>query len=263
MSAVHSYTVRAHNYALESENKIHSDATASRYGFKGGLVPGVADMAYLARAVYDVWGEPWLRGGALRVKLFKPVYDGERATARVQPNADNSEAELLLVNEADEPCATGAAVLAGRGEAPRPEDFPRIEGVKREARPAPTTKTFPADHLLGAYEYDFDARAAHAEAVEMFVEPWPGNTWHPALLLHDANLALRTNVALGPWIHTASDMQLFDAPRDGERISLRGSVLDTYEKRGHIMTDIKLGVFSGERPIAHIRHSAIIQLSGS
>ena len=32
----------AYNHATESENKIHSDEVARRYGFRGGLVPGYA-----------------------------------------------------------------------------------------------------------------------------------------------------------------------------------------------------------------------------
>ena len=35
--ATASYEVKAFNYAFDSENKIHSDDVASRYGFKGGL----------------------------------------------------------------------------------------------------------------------------------------------------------------------------------------------------------------------------------
>ena len=47
MDALATHTVLAHNWATESENKIHDDAVASRYGFRGGLVPGVAVWAYM------------------------------------------------------------------------------------------------------------------------------------------------------------------------------------------------------------------------
>ena len=40
------YEVRAHNGAAASENKIHDDTVAQRFGFKGALVPGVAVFAY-------------------------------------------------------------------------------------------------------------------------------------------------------------------------------------------------------------------------
>ena len=35
------YRVRARNAATNSEDKIHPDDVARRYGFEGGLVPGV------------------------------------------------------------------------------------------------------------------------------------------------------------------------------------------------------------------------------
>ena len=41
------YRVSAYNTAQQSENKIHDDAVARRFGFSGGLVPGVDVMAYM------------------------------------------------------------------------------------------------------------------------------------------------------------------------------------------------------------------------
>jgi hypothetical protein len=41
------YSVAAFNTAHDSENKIHDDATARRFGFGGGLVPGVDVYAYM------------------------------------------------------------------------------------------------------------------------------------------------------------------------------------------------------------------------
>ena len=40
-SPLEPYRVVAFNTAHDSENKIHDDATARRFGFGGGLVPGV------------------------------------------------------------------------------------------------------------------------------------------------------------------------------------------------------------------------------
>ena len=41
------YRVEAFNTAKESENKIHDDTIARRFGFEGGLVPGVDVYAYM------------------------------------------------------------------------------------------------------------------------------------------------------------------------------------------------------------------------
>ena len=36
------YQVIARNFSTRSENRMHSDEMASRYGFRGALVPGIA-----------------------------------------------------------------------------------------------------------------------------------------------------------------------------------------------------------------------------
>ena len=41
------YRVQAYNTARQSENKMHDDTVAKRFGFSGGLVPGVDVMAYM------------------------------------------------------------------------------------------------------------------------------------------------------------------------------------------------------------------------
>ena len=46
-SALRPYRVEAFNTAKESDNKIHDDAVARRFGFTGGLVPGVDVYAYM------------------------------------------------------------------------------------------------------------------------------------------------------------------------------------------------------------------------
>ena len=46
-SRLEPYRVQAFNTAKLSENKMHDDTVAKRFGFSGGLVPGVDVMAYM------------------------------------------------------------------------------------------------------------------------------------------------------------------------------------------------------------------------
>jgi len=50
------YEVTANNYAEEFENKIHNSAVAPSFGFKGGLVPGISDHAYMTHPVVQALG---------------------------------------------------------------------------------------------------------------------------------------------------------------------------------------------------------------
>src|SRR5215475_5206622 len=74
------YQIQAYNTAKASENKIHDDAVARRFGFKGGLVPGVEVYAYMTHLPMARWGRAWLERGAAECRLLKPVYDGDTVT---------------------------------------------------------------------------------------------------------------------------------------------------------------------------------------
>src|SRR4029450_7425254 len=71
------YRVVAHNTATASRNKIHDDEVARRYGFGGGLGPGVDVYAYMTRVPAEAWGGDWLARGSLRARFLTPVYDGD------------------------------------------------------------------------------------------------------------------------------------------------------------------------------------------
>ena len=58
---------------------MHDDAVARRFGFSGGLVPGVDVYAYMAHPAVARWGRDFLERGSLQARFLKPVYDGETA----------------------------------------------------------------------------------------------------------------------------------------------------------------------------------------
>jgi hypothetical protein len=260
------YEVLAHNYAHDSENKIHDDRTAARYGFKGGLVPGVADYAYLSRAVFQAWGEPWLHGGSMQAKFIKPIYHGEVATAVAASDDAPDQLTLSLRNPAGVLCAVGTASLHADAKAPAIVDYPRHMPLAEDALPLPGVDTFAAGRALGSIEYIHDVPTAHELAASLFVkalESGSGDSlWHPALCLHRANQIIKSNVRLAAWVHTASRVNYFDQPMQGERVSLRGTVANTYDKRGHVVTELDLAMFADEqRPLVQIHHTAIIHLA--
>ena len=70
----------AFNTATHSDNKIHDDEVAQRFGFSGGLVPGVDVYAYMSHVPLQVWGRAFLERGEMDGRFIKPIYDGEMAT---------------------------------------------------------------------------------------------------------------------------------------------------------------------------------------
>ncbi|MGY3345286.1 acyl dehydratase [Bradyrhizobium sp. USDA 4474] len=102
------YRVEAYNTAKQSENKMHDDAVARRFGFSGGLVPGVDVFAYMMHVPLARWGRDFLSRGLVEARFIKPVYDGE--TADVEATEHNGLLTIEVFSRT-ELCATGTASL--------------------------------------------------------------------------------------------------------------------------------------------------------
>ncbi len=144
-SAPAPYRVRAYNTARESENKIHDDAVAKRFGFTGGLVPGVDVYAYFAHAPVAHFGRAWLERGTAECRLAKPVYDGDEAVVIVEPDGEG----LAFAWR-----ATAWSARRGVRRSARLAGTARTGGVpnSRRARTASGRRGNPrARHLLGMH----------------------------------------------------------------------------------------------------------------
>src|SRR5258708_12563113 len=60
MSSRQTYRVSAYNTSKLSENKIHDDTVARRFGFSGGLVPAVHVMPYIIHLPVEKCSPPSL-----------------------------------------------------------------------------------------------------------------------------------------------------------------------------------------------------------
>jgi len=103
-SRLETYRVSAYNTSKQSENKIHDDSVARKYGFSGGLVPGVDVMAYMMHVPVAKWGRAFLERGLIEARFAKPVYDGEIAEVKA---VDNDGVLTLQLESRGELCATG------------------------------------------------------------------------------------------------------------------------------------------------------------
>ena len=70
------YRLQAYNTAKQSENKMHDDTVAKRFGFSGGLVPGVDVMAYMMHMPVARWGRAFLEHGLIDARFIKPLRSG-------------------------------------------------------------------------------------------------------------------------------------------------------------------------------------------
>ena len=251
-------TITAFNTATASENKIHADDVASRFGFTGGLVPGVDVFAYLVHAPVAQWGRDWLAEGRMTARFGKPVYDGDEALLTATDQADGSLALGITARGVD--CATGTAwrtddrpvpPLLAEAPLPRPED-----------RPPASPQSLAAGRVLGTLKeiYFADVGLSHLQITREDPDLFDGgDIANPAYMLRRANYVLAQSVRLGPWIHLESDVRLHGLIRDGELMETRGVVVENLEKNGHLIVTLDFTVSSRERLAMSGRHWAIYE----
>jgi hypothetical protein len=257
------YEVLAHNTATTSMNKIHDDDVARRYGFGGGLVPGVDVYAYMTRPAVAVWGLDWLAGGTMHARFVSPVYDGRTVVVTAgEPTPAPAGPTLAIEVRADDGtlCASGEAGLHDRdGDPPSASAWPDAAPAARppEASPDSLAPGTP----LGLPAHRFHAREAGAylaDVREVLPLYGDGGVAHPGWLLRDANHVLSGNVRLGPWIHVESRVRNFSLVRDGDAVAPRAVVTREWEHKGHRFVELDVGLLAdGERPVAHVIHTAI------
>jgi acyl dehydratase len=257
-SQLETYRVSAYNTSKQSENKIHDDAVARRFGFSGGLVPGVDVMAYMMHLPVRRWGRAFLERGLIEARFLKPVYDGEIADI----TGKESDGVLSIeVESRGKLCATGSASLPASAPSFSMADFTEVAAVS-ERRPV-SSGSYEVSKWLGtisrawagdaATEYLTDIRETEA----IYAREGLG---HPGLLQRVMNKVLVDNAILGPWIHVGSRMQLLSAAGNGDEITARAKVIGNYEKKGHRFVELDaLVVGNDTTPLAHCHHIAIYQ----
>lgn len=248
----------AFNTATASENRIHADDVASRFGFTGGLVPGVDVFAYLSHAPVALWGRDWLGEGRMTARFGKPVYDGDEAVLTASEQADGSLDLAIAARGVD--CANGAAWRTAVGPAPRP--LAEAALPRPEERPPASPESLLAGRALGTLKeiYFADVGLSHLQNTRQEPDLFDGgDIANPAYMLRRANYALAQSVRLGPWIHLESHVRLHGLIRDGELMETRGEVVEAYEKNGHRIVALDFTVSSRERLAMSGRHWAIYE----
>lgn len=247
---VEPYDVVAVNLAPDADNRIHADDVAQSFGFAGALVPGVEVFALATAPLARAWGEAWLASGGLSLRFRRPVYDGERVTVAVD--------ELLGIT------VTGPdGVVRASGTASRPGQVRPPSSYDNAPLPAPL-RGEPALGALGTVRIPADPVAC-ADYVRGIDDELPVyDRWvHPGLLLRLVNLALMSNVELGPWIHTASDARLLGLAGVDEEVEVRSRVVQLFSRKGNDYLRYDALVLAGGRPVLEVEHEAIWRLGGS
>jgi len=253
--------VKAFNVSAKLENKIHHDDVAIAYGFSGALVPGTAVFGYMVHQPVSLWGRKWLESGSAKCRFDHPVYEGRS----VHISAIHQSGRMQIQAHSDQLlCAVGSAEIemADRVVASmdtHPYQLPPFE----QSRPIADVQSLAPGVVLCTQPYLLN----HQQAQQWLIDLQETDSiymdeglLHPATLLRLSNWALMQNVSLGPWIHTASHIQNFNAMPIGASLEARAVVLRNWNNKGHQMVELDvLVVIDGKTPAARINHCAIYE----
>jgi acyl dehydratase len=267
MAKVLEHRVVARNPATDSENRIHADEVARKYGFKGGLVPGVTIYAYACAPILEALGEEWLEKGSATMRFSAPCYDGELLTATVKPPgaAGSGKSHSIAVSAGERTCASGIAAAASETGAPAEIEWAPLP----EDRPPVSIEVFAPGTLLGSIQLPTE-EARMSSYLESIGEPSPvysrRRIVHPGMLLNGANWILVANVVMPAWVLVESRVQHWRSVAAGEPVQVRGIVADAFERKGHRFVAVDLAWMAGEGPgaqelVSSGRHTAIWQLA--
>ena len=186
-----------------------------RFGFSGGLVPGVDVMAYMMHLPVREWGRAFLERGLIEARFVKPVYDGETV------NVHGEESDGVLSIEVE---SRGAALRDRHGLASRLRAValdrgfpgnPAGAGTQAGERSLLRTRQMARNGAAGVGGRSRDGISDRCARARSDL-PREG-LGHPGLLQRVMNRVLVDNAILGPWIHVGSRMQLLTAPASWRR----------------------------------------------
>ncbi len=253
------HTIEAYNLSAASENKIHDDAVARKFGFEGGLVPGVDVYAYMMHLPVARFGPDWLSRGTADCRFHKPVYDGRNAT--VAGAVQDGDSIALTVESEGVLCATGQASLGAPQTPPEADEIPTAPLPDHDTRPDAAPENLVEGQIMGTHEISHGAEenAKYVRDVRESLDLYEKEgIVHPGLILRLCNKALSLNVRLGPWIHVGSAIQNYAAGRVGDRLAAPARVIKEYEHKGHRFVELDVIITAnGETSLARVHHTAI------
>jgi hypothetical protein len=249
-------------------NRIHTNAGAREYGFKGAFIGGATLYAWCVPTVIAALGDHWLDHGWVEIRFRRPVYPGARIRVRVTPQDDSPACVFAALQDDGQAAIVGEV---GLGTAPwlgdlRETPFAAPGPGPAGERPFLTLESAPVGQPLRPLRYGRQTPAPPAAAgapAEIAVLDTPtGAVVHPATLARQMISLLAGSYDYGhPAIHVSSHIQHFARIPAGQDVVLHGTFVDAYERNGHHVAVIDADLYSmgGER-LARQRHTNIFKV---
>jgi acyl dehydratase len=260
------YRIRASVDSSDSTNLLHHDEHARKYGFSSGLVSGIFTYSYMSRSLIEFLGKDWLERGSTEVRFVHPTYDGDEIRVTGCLTSVTKEGTLCIdyqgINNHGVACAAGIAKLPVCPQTPEPRACDYEAGRRKMHRPI-ILETLKVGEELAPIKSPFTWNI-HWEYCQKAIRdhhPLYRQVMHPGWLLSQANLIFAANYSLPPWIHVSSAVQNYHALSDEGEVETRGRIENKYEEKGAHYIVLDLAVFSHDRCLSVIRHTAIFHIA--
>jgi hypothetical protein len=267
MTTLPPHRVRTVNVSINSDNKIHEDDTAARYGFRGGLVAGTLVYAHMTTPLVQRLGTAWLDGSVSELRLLQPAYDGEWLTVEGDAQdggAGESGYRLRVRNEGGAELATLETAL--------PSTLPPLDERAALVPAAPDVPLLPI--AWDAVQVGRPLRALHWAPGREDHQRWCESAGdalalyrdgarpriQPGRVLQGANDVFKNHFRLEPWIHTGSRIVQRGPLCLGDPIEIRAVPVEKWERKGHQFVTLYVVFLNAGRPAVEVLHTAIFKV---
>ena len=267
MTAIRDLEIRALNDAEASENRIHSDEIAAKYGFRGALVSGVNVFGYLSQPLARQFGAGLLERTSFDVKFLSPAYHDELLLVRTEElGADDDSTRFK--SSAFNAQGTQLAILVSTlwNRIPAIEDAPRTLPRSRELSRSEICwdniiLSEPAPDFLWTPDAEDNRQRVDAQRDQATIYQGATAFIHPYYLLDACNKALMRMFILPAWIHTGSQVTILHPVRVGQQITVRTVPIEKWERKGHQFIRLYIAMIVAGEIAVEVRHTAIFKIA--
>ena len=259
--------ILALNDAESSENRIHSDDVAQRYGFSGALVSGVNVFGYLTQPLVRHFGAAFLERGMMDVLFLKPAYQDNLLSIRTENLSQESTLRSHVTSAYNED-----GTLLAKLESWLPVDLPEI---------SPRAAMIPGAEISLRPEISWDAIQIEQPAPALLWQPTAAENKthvkiqrdrstlyqgaealiHPYYLLEMCNQILKNLYVIPAWVHTGSKMVMRQGLGIGQDIVLKAVPIKKWKRKGHEFIRLYVVFLVADEVALEVEHTAIYKLA--
>jgi len=270
------FTITALNDATDSENRMHSDEVAARYGFVGALVSGVNVFGYMTQPLVAEFGTEWLSNTGFDVRFLLPAYEQDAVSVTSTQAEESMQAnsrhriETCASNQHDITLAKLASwplgpIDSSRAQAMRVQAKQEAAIYEEAARPELSWDVIHLERAAPTWHWtpSKEDNDRHVEAQRDPAACYRGTDAliHPYFLLDTCNRALMRLYVLPAWIHVGTVGSMIRAIKVGEAITVDCRPIERWERKGHQFIRLYIAMFSQDDLVFEAEHTAIFSIA--